>query len=283
VLAMMVAETLGVAMDRVKVINSDTDVKPWDVGVHASRTSYVAGNSALLAANQAKDKVLTAAAEMFKLPRAELDLVGGFVVRGHEKVESLEKLVRTLHFTGKGELLVAHSYFEPASVKQDKGFFGNVSPTYAFGTHAVEVEVELDTGMVRVLGVSAAHDVGRVLNAMSLEGQIEGGVVMGLGYSLTEELKIRQGKVQNPSFRDYHLLTTPEVPPIHFKAIETRDPSGPFGAKGVGEAPAICVAAAIANAVHHATGVRFTKLPLTPERVLEGLIAAGVTKDPLAE
>jgi xanthine dehydrogenase molybdenum-binding subunit len=281
VLAMMVAETLGVAMDRVKVINSDTDVKPWDVGVHASRTSYVAGNSALLAAKQAKDKVLTAAAEMFKLPRAELDLVGGFIVHGAEKVESLEKLVRTLHFTGKGELLVAHSYFEPASVKQDAGFFGNVSPTYAFGTHAVEVEVELDTGMVRVLGVSAAHDVGKVLNGMSLEGQIEGGVVMGIGYSLTEELKIRQGKVQNPSFRDYHLLTTPEVPPIHFKAIETEDPSGPFGAKGVGEAPAICVAAAIANAVHHATGVRFSRLPLTPERVLEGLIAAGVVPDPL--
>ncbi|MHB8874611.1 MAG: xanthine dehydrogenase family protein molybdopterin-binding subunit, partial [Myxococcaceae bacterium] len=281
VLAMMVAETLGLPIERVKVINSDTDVKPWDVGVHASRTSYVAGNSALLAATQARDKLLVAAAAMFGVPRAELTLAGGFVMRGAQKVEALDKLVRTLHFTGKGELLVTQAYFEPASVKQNAGFFGNVSPTYAFGTHAVEVEVELDTGMVRVLGVSAAHDVGRVLNGMLLEGQIEGGVVMGLGYSLTEELKIREGKVMNPSFRDYHLLTTPEVPPIHFEFIETEDPSGPFGAKGVGEAPAICVAAALANAVHHATGVRFTRLPLTPERVLEGLIAAGVTPDPL--
>jgi xanthine dehydrogenase molybdenum-binding subunit len=280
VLAQMVAEVLGVGLERVKVINTDTDVKPWDVGVHASRTSYVAGNSAILAARQAREKLLEAAAEHLAVPVGTLDLVDGWIVRGKEKLEPLDRLVRTLHFSGKGELLVTQAYFEPSSVKQDKGFHGNVSPTYAFGTHAVEVEVELDTGQIRVLGVSAAHDVGKVLNALGIEGQIEGGIVMGLGYALSEELLVRRGKVENPGFRDYHLMTAPEVPPIRMDLIETEDPTGPFGAKGVGEAPAICVAAAVANAVYHATGVRFTKLPLTPERVLDGLIAAGVTADP---
>ena len=278
----MVAEVLCIDIDRVKVINTDTDVKPWDVGVHASRTSYVAGNSALLVAREAKAKLLAVAAEQAGAPVGELDLRDGWIVRSNERLQSIDRLVRTLHFTGRGELLVTHGYFEPSSVAQDRDFKGNVSPTYAFGTQVVEVEVEMDTGVVRVLGVYAAHDVGRVLNALSIEGQIEGGIVMGLGYSLTEELKIRGGRVTNPCFRDYHLFTAPEVPPIQFELIETEDPTGPFGAKGIGEAPAICVAAAVANAVHHATGVRFTRLPLSPERVLEGLIAAGVADDPAA-
>ncbi len=279
VLAQIVAEVLGVHLERVKVVNSDTDVKPWDVGVHASRTSYVAGNSALLVATQAKAKLLQVAAEQHRLPAAELSLRDGSVVHGDKRLEPIDRLVRTLHFSDRAELLITQAYFEPESVKQDKEFRGNVSPTYAFGTHVVEVEVELDTGLVRVLGVWAAHDVGRVLNALGIEGQIEGGVVMGLGYALTEQLKIREGRVLNPAFRDYHLLTAPEVPPISCDFIETQDPTGPFGAKGVGEAPAICVAAAVANAVYDATGVRFRALPLTPERVLDGLIAAGVSRD----
>ncbi|MBI5480189.1 MAG: xanthine dehydrogenase family protein [Deltaproteobacteria bacterium] len=284
VLAQIVAEVLGVHLDRVKVVNSDTDVKPWDVGVHASRTSYVAGNSAMMAATQAREKLLKAAAEQHRLPVEELSLADNAVMHTPKsgvakKLEPIDRLVRSLHFSDRAELLITQAYFEPGSVKQDKEFRGNVSPTYAFGTHVVEVEVELDTGLVKVLGVWAAHDVGKVLNALGIEGQIEGGVVMGLGYALTEQLKIERGKVLNPAFRDYHLLTAPEVPPIDCDYIETEDPTGPFGAKGVGEAPAICVAAAIANAVYDATGVRFTALPLTPERVLDGLIAAGVTKD----
>ncbi|MBI4819661.1 MAG: molybdopterin-dependent oxidoreductase [Deltaproteobacteria bacterium] len=279
VLAQMVAEILGLGVDRIKVINSDTDVKPWDVGVHASRTSYVAGNSAIMAAKRAKDKLLGAAAAQLGVPVSELDLKDGHVVRGDERLEALDRLVRSLHFSGRGELLVTEAYFEPASVKQDKAFHGNVSPTYAFGTHVVEVEVDTDTGVIRVLGVSAAHDVGKVLNGLGIEGQIEGGVVMGLGYSLSEELHLQNGVVSNPLFRDYHLLTAPEVPPIRFELIETHDPTGPFGAKGIGEAPAICVAAAVANAVYDATGVRFARLPLSPERVLEGLVAAKVSPD----
>jgi xanthine dehydrogenase molybdenum-binding subunit len=116
--------------------------------------------------------------------------------------------------------------------------------------------------------------VGRVVNALGIEGQIEGGVVMGMGYAISELLQVENGLVKNPSFRDYKLITAPEVPEIDMHFIETIDPEGPAGAKGVGEAPAICISAAIANALKNATGKRFYELPLTPERVLRVLKGA---------
>jgi xanthine dehydrogenase molybdenum-binding subunit len=113
--------------------------------------------------------------------------------------------------------------------------------------------------------------VGRVINALLIEGQIEGGVVMGMGYALSEHLQVEEGLVCNPNFRDYKLITAPEIPELDLHFIETRDPEGPAGAKGVGEAPAICISAAIVNALYNATGRRFYELPLTPERVLRAL------------
>ena len=157
------------------------------------------------------------------------------------------------------------------SVMQDDRFKGNVSPAYAFGTHVVEVEVDTWTGVVRPLKVTAAHDIGRAINPMAVEGQIQGGVAMGLGYCLSEELKVEEGRVLNPSFQDYRLMTATEMPEIEMHLIETHDPEGPFGAKGIGEAPAICLSPALANAVYDAIGIRFRRLPITPERVLAAL------------
>jgi xanthine dehydrogenase molybdenum-binding subunit len=157
---------------------------------------------------------------------------------------------------------------------QDREFKGNVSPTYAFATQVAELEVDVETGVVRVLKVTSAHDVGRVINALGIEGQVEGGVVMGVGYATREHLLVDDGHVTNPSFRDYKILTAPEIPEIDYAFIETMDPEGPSGAKGIGEAPAICTAAAIANAFYNATGVRMYGLPFTPERVLRALKAA---------
>ena len=129
----------------------------------------------------------------------------------------------------------------------------------------------METGMVRLLKVTGAHDVGRVLNRLGIEGQIEGGIVMGQGYALTEEMIVEGGVVKNPAFRDYKLVTAPEIPEMDVHFIETMDGEGPQGAKGVGEAPAICVAAATANAIHNATGVRIYELPFTPEKVYRAL------------
>lgn len=269
VLAQITAEELGIPMDQVKVVNNDTEITPWDVGVHASRTTFVAGNSARLAAGKARRKLLEAASGQFALPAEELDIRSGKVVRAcdGEVLGDLAKVLRAMHFSGRNEVLVTHHYYEPPSGMQDRGFKGDVSAAYAFATQVAEVEVDMETGVVKVLRLTAAHDIGRVINRLGAEGQIQGGVVMGLGYALSEELQVEKGRVMNPSFREYKLITSPEVPEIDIAFIETRDPEGPYGAKGIGEAPAICTAPAVANAVRHATGGRFTALPLTPERV----------------
>jgi xanthine dehydrogenase molybdenum-binding subunit len=273
VLAQLVCEELGLPLSAVTVVNNDTDITPWDVGVHASRTTFIAGNSAIGAARKAKAKILAAAAKQTGVPEGELDLAGGFVVRARtgEAIVELAKLLRGLHFSDKAELVMTTHYYEPPSVHQDKGFKGDVSAAYAWATQVVEVEVDLDTGIVKMTRVTGAHDVGRVINRLGIEGQIEGGVVMGQGYALTENLLIEDGRVRNPSFRDYKLVTAPEIPEMDLAFIETMDGEGPQGAKGVGEAPAICIAAATANAICNATGVRLYELPFTPEKVYRAL------------
>jgi xanthine dehydrogenase molybdenum-binding subunit len=273
VLAQLVCEELGLPLSAVTVVNNDTDITPWDVGVHASRTTFIAGNSAIGAARKAKAKILAAAAKKTGVSEGELDLAGGFVVRAQtgEAIVELAKLLRGLHFSDKAELVMTTHYYEPPSVHQDKGFKGDVSAAYAWATQVVEVEVDLDTGIVRMTKVTGAHDVGRVINRLGIEGQIEGGVVMGQGYALTENLLIEDGRVRNPSFRDYKLVTAPEIPEMDLAFIETMDGEGPQGAKGVGEAPAICIAAATANAICNATGVRIYELPFTPEKVYRAL------------
>jgi CO/xanthine dehydrogenase Mo-binding subunit len=269
VLAQITAEALGVPFDRISVINDDTAVTPWDVGVHASRTTFIAGNSTRLAAEKARAKLLDAAAAKLKVSPEDLDIRQAQVVRAEdgEVLVSLGKVIRSMHFAEKSDLVVTHHYYEPPSRMQDREFKGDVSAAYAFGTQVAEVEVDLGTGNVKVLKLTAVHDIGKVINMMGAEAQVQGGLVMGLGYAVSEELLVSEGRVLNPSFREYMLITAPEVPEMDITFVETVDPEGPYGAKGIGEAPAICTAAAIANAVRHATGGKHLALPLSPERV----------------
>jgi xanthine dehydrogenase molybdenum-binding subunit len=276
VLAQLVCEELGLPLSAVTVVNNDTDITPWDVGVHASRTTFIAGNSAIGAARQAKAKILAAAAGKSGLAAEEMDLKGGHVVRkaGGERVLDLGKFIRSLHFSDKAQLVMTTFYYEPPSKHQDKQFKGDVSAAYAWASQVCEVEVDMETGIVRLLKVTGAHDVGRVLNRLGIEGQIEGGVVMGQGYALTENLMVEGGITRNPNFRDYKLVTAPEIPEMDISFIETMDGEGPQGAKGVGEAPAICIAAAVANAIYNATGTRIYAAPFTPENVYRALRGA---------
>src|SRR3970282_164369 len=138
-------------------------------------------------------------------------------------------------------------YYEPPSHLQDREFKGDVSAAYAWASQVAEVEVDTRTGIVKLLSITGAHDVGRVLNRLGIEGQIEGGVVMGQGYALTESLIVENGVIRNPAFRDYKLVTAPEMPEMDISFIETMDGEGPQGAQGVGEAPGICVVAAAAH------------------------------------
>jgi CO/xanthine dehydrogenase Mo-binding subunit len=285
VLSMLVCEELGLPMSAVTVINSDTDITPWDVGVHASRTTFIAGNSALGAARKAKAKILAAAATRFECDSETLDLKGGRIVRADtgESLTDLARFLRNLHFSDRAELVMTSFYYEPPSRHQDKDFKGDVSAAYAWATQVVEVEVDTETGAVRMLKVTAAHDVGRVLNQLGIEGQVEGGIVMGQGYALTESLVIEGGQIRNPNFCDYKLVTAPEIPEMDITFIESMDGEGPQGAKGVGEAPAICIAAATANAIYNATGARITTLPFTPERVYRALHGALPALEPVTK
>ncbi|TAL69978.1 MAG: xanthine dehydrogenase family protein molybdopterin-binding subunit [Bacteroidetes bacterium] len=272
VLAMIASEELGIDISRIKVINTDTDIKPWDVGVHASRTSFVAGNSVLGAVKKLKEKISPKAAQLLKTNVDDLIYEKGLIksVINESSIE-LDKVVRAIHFKEPGELCIDTYFFEPSSEFADNEFKGNVSGAYAFASQSVEVEVDTYTGNVKVLDVYVAQDVGKVLNPLGLAGQIEGGVVMGMGYALLEELIVDKGMILNPNFHNYKLPTAMDVPGIHFYPIETEDSLGPYGAKGVGEAPLIPTAAAIANAVSDAIGVQIDSLPVTPEKVLRAL------------
>ena len=274
VIAQLVCEELGLPLDAVRIVNNDTEITPWDVGVHASRTTFIAGNSAIGAARKAKAKIFAAAEKVTGVVADALDLRAGTIVEAASgrALMPLDKMIRSLHFSDRAELVMTTHYYEPPSKHQDKAFKGDVSAAYAWATQVVEVEVDTDTGIVRTLKVTAAHDVGRVLNRLGIEGQIEGGIVMGQGYATTEELIVEGGVMRNPAFRDYKLVTAPEIPEMDIHFIETMDGEGPQGAKGVGEAPAICIAAATANAVYNATGVRIRELPFTPENVYRALV-----------
>ena len=273
VIAQIVAEELGVRTEDVVVTHTDTDICPWDVGAHASRTTFVAGNSARGAAKKVKDKLLEVAAKSMGERSEDLEIRDRMIFskRDAEKKSPLRKVLRAAHYAAGGSMLMAENFYDPANENLDREFKGNLSVTYAFGTHGVEVEVDKETGQVRILKYVAAHDVGRAINPMLLEGQVYGGATMGIGYALTERLILENGKVMNPNFLDYKLLTAKDVPKIEPLVIETDDPFGPFGAKGIGEPGSVPTAPAIANAVYDAVGVRIRELPITPEKVLAAL------------
>lgn len=275
VIAQVVAEELGLPVEKVTVIMNDTDVCPWDVGVHASRTTFVACHSALGAAKKVKKQILEVAALSLGVPADDLTIRDEMICSKsdpNKKVE-LEKVIRAAHFRTHGTMFMAEYFYDPDTEMLDRKFHGNYSEAYAYGAHGVEVEVDPETGQVAIVKYVAVHDVGKAINPMLLEGQIYGGVMMGLGYALTEELKFDKGELRNPNFLDYKILTAKDVPPIEVVLIEPYEPKGPFGAKGIGEPGCVPTAAAIANAIYDAVGVRMRQLPMTPEKVLRELLS----------
>ncbi len=274
VIAQLVAEELGVPMRDVTVVNNDTATGPWDVGVHASRTTYIAGNSARRAARKAREIILRHAAKQANVAADRLDLRGGHVVQADNGVAviPIDKLLRQMHFAGEdAQLVMVTDYYEPPSEAEDKNHVGDMSASYSHAVHVAEVVVDSWTGEVKVETVWSVQDVGRVVNRTGLEGQIEGGIAMGLGYGLTEELRIEQGIVKNPCFRDYYLMTAPQMPEIDMTFVETQDAEGPAGAKGIAELPTIVIAPAVGNAVYNACRARIDHPPITPEKLARAL------------
>ncbi|MFB0506104.1 MAG: xanthine dehydrogenase family protein molybdopterin-binding subunit, partial [Thermodesulfobacteriota bacterium] len=288
VIAQVVAEVLGVPFEDVNVVDDDTEVCPWDVGVHASRTTFVACNSAIGAAKKVRDEILELAAGYVEIEKdkdgskheIKLDEDPGTLIirdgmvfskKDPETKISLGKILRGSHYKTGGKMVMAEYFYDPDNENLDREFKGNLSMTYAYGTHGVEVEVDRETGKVKILKYVAAHDVGRAINPMLLEGQIYGAVCMGVGYGLTEQLILDKGECMNPSFRDYKVLTAKDVIPVEPVIVETMDRDGPFGAKGIGEPGCVPTAPAIANAIYDAIGIRISNLPITPEKILKAL------------
>jgi CO/xanthine dehydrogenase Mo-binding subunit len=273
VLAQIAAEELGIAPDDVTMVTADTDGAPMDTGPIASRTTYVTGNAIRLAAAQAKQILFEAAAPILNVPPDQLEVRDRLiVVKGFDQKHLSIGDVAFHSQVKLGRPPVGTASFNPPTVPLDpETGQGKPFSTYVYATQIAEVEVDTETGWVDVLRVVAAHDCGRVINPMLVEGQIEGGVGMGIGFALGEEILFEDGMQINPNFTDYVMPTILDVPPIDVVMIEKHDPTGPFGAKGVGEPTLVPTAAAILNAIYDAVGVRIRSLPATPEKVLRAL------------
>jgi xanthine dehydrogenase molybdenum-binding subunit len=252
-LTQIAAEVVGVDINQVTIKFGDTDAAPFDAGTHATRTLYTVGKVISIAGNDLKEQMLTYAAELLKVAKDKLSIEMG-VIKGGGKEITLRELAYGAHRNNKRFL---------STVSQ---FIPNSPPWIA---HAAEVEVDMETGMVQVVKMACAHDVGRAVNPLLVVGQIQGGVAMGIGGTTREEMTYVDGAgFYNDGYHKYMLLTAGDMPEIIPIIVESTDPVGPFNAKGVGECAAIPTAAAIVSAVEDAIGIRYLELPLTPERVL---------------
>jgi 4-hydroxybenzoyl-CoA reductase subunit alpha len=264
-MAMIAAETLGIEADDITVLSGDTDVAPFDVGAFSQRGTFTTGNAVKNASLDAKQQIAKTAAEKLQVKPASLIFKDRKIYSRSdpEKTLSFEDVVfDTLH-SAEGRFIMGRGFYNSPTSKP--------ALAYSFGAQIAEVEVDQETGMVRLLRMTVAHDVGRAINPLAVEGQMDGQVFSGMGQTLFEECLIEQGQILNQSRMDYRLPRTFEVPGMEHIIVETNDPYGPFGAKEVGEGPIACNPHAIAGAVSNAIGYTLTEFPLTPERVLEGM------------
>jgi CO/xanthine dehydrogenase Mo-binding subunit/aerobic-type carbon monoxide dehydrogenase small subunit (CoxS/CutS family) len=276
--AQICAEELGVELSDVDVVTSDSETIPADFGTYGSRVTTLAGNAVRDACQQVREQLYRVAAETLDAAPDEL-AVGGrkvFVESDASRSMGLADVVQSSLFRDRdGRQIMAQAHFDaPCDLPDPETGVGDFAMSYSFGAHAVEVEVDEETGHVRIVDFVAATDCGNVINPALAESQVEGGAAQGIGYGLLEDLVVEDGQVLNPRFSTYKIPTATEMPPIRSLWVETDDPQGPYGAKGLGEMGLVPTAAAIANAVYDATGARITRIPLTPEPVLAAIDAA---------
>ena len=272
ILAYLVAEVLGIDPKDIRVHAADTDLTPVDLGSYSSRVTLMCGNAAIQAAERLRGLLLGAVAAKLGVAAEALAARGrriGLPDDPDRSVSFAEAVVlaESIH----GVLAVPGSYAPPKRAGKYKGGGVGPSPCYSYTACVVELEVDRETGGVRIDDVWIAHDVGRALNPLLVEGQVEGSVYMGIGEALMEEQVFRKGLHKAPSLLEYKSPTTLETPEIHTILVETDDPEGPFGAKEAGQGPLLPVIPAIANAVHDAIGVRIDEIPITPDKILKAL------------
>ena len=275
--AQIAAEEMGVNLEDVKVIPPDTEISPFAVGTYGDRVTVEGGGAVWLAAADARRQMMNHASNLLKVPIADMELRNArFYAKGSaEPLATLEEIAHHVVLSRSGLPIIGQGIYKvPDNVTEageKKQYYGNYSVAYTFLCQVAEVSVDIETGKVNVHNVWSVIDLGKAINPKMCEGQVEGGVMMGLGYSLTEQYIMEDGMILNPRFSDYKIAAPSSVPQIYSHFIETIDPNTCYGAKGVGEIIGNPTAAAIANAVYDAIGVRITEIPITPERILRAL------------
>lgn len=279
VLAQIVAEEIGVELEDISVIAADTDITPYDSATIASRCTTIAGNAVKVAAEDAKRQLFQIASEMLEAPIHELEAKHRviYVRTDPARKISIAEVVCAGQFSsvggveGKGRIIIGRGYFDSETeVPNPRTGYGNISVAYPFAAHAVEVKVNPESGAVEILKYVSVHDCGRLINPLLAEGQLQGAIAQGLGYTFIEEMVYDRdtGRLINPTFTDYKLHTAKDIPQIRTIIVKTVDPATPLGAKGLGETGMNPTAAAIANAIYDAIGIRFKELPIKPEEIL---------------
>ncbi|MDA0948318.1 MAG: molybdopterin-dependent oxidoreductase [Planctomycetota bacterium] len=285
VVAYLVAEELGLELDRVRVVAADTDLCPVDLGAYSSRVTFMVGNAAIDAARKLRRLVVDTLAAEWEVDPRRVRLVKGVALDLEDPDRHLDmreafQLAEARHDT----LGATGSYNTPTLGGDYRGGTIGASPAYSFTAHVVEAKVDEDTGRIRVPKVWCAHDCGRALNPTLVAGQIEGSVYMGIAEALFEHHEVnRFGLHRGPSLLDYPLASTLDTPDIEAFVVESIDPEGPYGAKEAGEGPLHSSIPALANAVYDAVGIRLRHLPLTPARVLRALREQREERERVAE
>ena len=265
VIAQIAADAVGLPLSLIELISADTDMTPDCGKTSASRQTFVTGKAAENAGRALRQKLL-------RLSNA--GMAASFEMAGHRLLVKEPSLIRSIELShlpvnDLGYVLQVEETFDPPTSSLNADGQGTPYAVYGFGAHLAEVEVDMRLGTVRVLAITAAHDIGRAINPILVEGQIEGGVAQGIGMALMEEFTPGRGE----NLHDYLIPTIGDVPPITSILIECSSSVGPFGAKGVGEQALIPTAPAILNAIYRATGARLTRTPATPDRILAAIRA----------
>ena len=271
VVAQIFADAVGAPVDRIDLVSADTSITPDAGKTSASRQTFVSGKAANLAGNELRRAILRIAegCECAAIRFGD----GCVTIDGKDGNKERTIDLRTMPLDQHGYVLTSESTFDPPTSQLDENGQGVPYALYGFGAHMAEIEVDIELGTVRVLKITAAHDVGRAINPTLIEGQIEGGAAQGLGMALMEEFFPAKGE----NLHDYLIPTIGDMPPVESILIEDESPIGPYGAKGIGEHTVIPTAPAILNAIHDATGVRIRKVPSTPDRLRAAILAASGT------
>jgi CO/xanthine dehydrogenase Mo-binding subunit len=276
VLPQICAEELGIFVDQVRLVQPDTHMVPESGPTVGSRSTTLMGNAIILAARQVKESILEAASELLGVPAQGLEAREGRIFHRKNPDRAVMFREAAARAMARGKRLIGQGWWTPppATLDPETGQ-GNPYFVYSYSTHMAEVVVDVETGEVETTRYVAAFDVGKAINPQSVEGQIEGGVAMGLGYALMEEVVMKDGYAQNLSLQNYLIPTSLDVPEIQSIILERPNAHGPYGAKGIGEMPNIPATPAILNAIANACGGRVRSLPADPEKVFWAIRGAG--------